>query len=622
MATARLYNLNGDAFNISGNDKIILKRRVNGEKELELTIHKDRNNAHYFDDIDFMWKLEFNKETYVVVLVEDLTDGHYYTRRISLLHQFFDDLRNDYKYSTFSGSRTFDDILSYVFEDTGYVYTIVGNFYANTFENFGDDFVLELFKKVLDRYGAEFRLSGNRVYLYPKIGDKTDFQFRYKFNLHSVQRQIDALDFSTYGEGFGKDGLHVTYTSPMAEIYKTSKGGKRHLKAIRDERYTIRSSLYDRVKKEVDESLKISISFDFEDMRKAGYPRQIPNEGDEVLLVDSRLNLKISTRIVEIVETFNASGDVIKCEVTLSNFTNLDEQQKRFQQATKAVADALNGKRPLPFEALDLELQRLANQIFQSESEVTYGSNGIVARDKNNPNKLLILNSAGLLISTDNGQTARLAVTADGIATELLTAGSIYTNNIRIVGSSNFYWDGDALKAIDPNNSNRSVTINSAGIDVRRGMVRVERDDGYATIIGGRLTNDLDVQGCEPPFMSDVVWIDGAWFGTQSTVAQTVNYYTYKHSARYVNFMISQYVEPGTTSYLTIERGDAKYGNREILASSSSTSTDKYDDLHPVVLTVDLGVPTGGLGGLFVRLRTADSSKKAYGRIIRKWLEG
>ncbi|KKI90536.1 hypothetical protein WQ54_21605 [Bacillus sp. SA1-12] len=99
-------------------------------------------------------------------------------------------------------------------------------------------------------------------------------------------------------------------------------------------------------------------------------------------------------------------GKVIDCDVTLSNFSNIFEQQRRMDNATKSLADAIEGKRPLPFEALAIVVQQATIALQNAQTELQFPDNGgILAIDKTNPNKLVLFNSAGIGISDDGGQT-------------------------------------------------------------------------------------------------------------------------------------------------------------------------------------------------------------------------
>lgn len=425
---ATIIDLNGDAEILTGYDGIQRTRRVNGEKEIDFTLHLTEQNEHYFHDIGEVWRIEHGGLTYVVDMISDQSDGDSYTRKIGAVQDFYWNLRNTYRYDSFSGSRTFNDMLIFIFTGTDYVFNISGTFYAQDFENFGDDSILSLFTKALERYQAEFEVNGKIVTLKPKIGNVTDFQYRYQFNINSVTREKDAVDFSTYGEGFGKDGLHVTYTSPLADIF-----GKLEAPALRDDRYTNKNTLLAAVKQNVDSSLNVSITFDFEDLRASGYPNNVPNEGDTVLLFDERMNIAVDTRIVEIVELFDEDENIVSCDVTLSNFSNFQTQEKRMQKATKAMADALEGKRPLPFETLDIAVQQATLDLQSAQTELVF-DNGIIAVEKTDPNKLVLFNSAGLGISEDGGATFKTAMTGSGIVADVITTGTLNANEVRIFG--------------------------------------------------------------------------------------------------------------------------------------------------------------------------------------------
>ncbi|CAH0185747.1 phage tail protein [Peribacillus simplex] len=464
-----IKNLEGEVFLLTGASNIVRKRRVNGEKELSLKLDKTVQNAHFFDDIDKLWRvIDFSGEEYPILIYRDVAMGNGYTREINCLHSFFDDMRNHVIYEKFTGSKTFAAMMEFIFAGSGYTYNIIDQFLANDFENFGDDYGLELFKTALERYVAEFTVSGKTVTLRAQIGNTTDFQYRHKFNLESIERDVDALDFSTYGEGFGKGTLHVTYTSPLAAIY-----GKRSIKAIRDERFTKADSLTATVKEAVDTSLKIALTVKLSDLRASGYNKNHPNEGDTIILVDDRLGLKVDTRIVEIVEALDKKGNVLDCDVTLSNYSNIFEQQRRIHNATKTIADAIEGKRPLPFEALAIAVQQATIALQNAQTELEFPDNGgILAISKTNPNHFVLFNSAGVGISTDAGQTFKTAITAAGIIADVVTAGlrGIIIEGVEIIGSiirsadegTEFYVEGGNM--ILSRTNGRKVTVNPDGI--------------------------------------------------------------------------------------------------------------------------------------------------------------
>lgn len=615
-----IKDLQGEVYLLTGASEIKRVRRVNGEKEFSLVLDKTKENAHFFDDIEKLWRvIDFNGEEYPVLLYRDIAEGDGYARQLSCLHSFFDDMRNHVIYEQFTGSRTFVDMMQFIFNGSGYTFNIVDSFFAQSFENFGDDYGLELFKTALERYQAEFSVDGTIVTLKTQIGDTTDFQYRHKFNLESIEREVDALDFSTYAEGFGKDGLHVTYTSPLAAVY-----GERPIKAVRDERYTVESSLLARLKADVDNSLRIALTVKLSDLRASGYNKNHPNEGDTIILVDDRFGLKIDARIVEITETLRPDGTVLDCDVMLSNFSNIFEQQRRIHNATKTIADAIEGKRPLPFQALGYAVQQATIALQNAQTELVFPiSGGILAIDKTNPNNIVIFNSAGIGISTDAGQTFTTAMTGGGIVASVITSGTLNTAFVRIEGTTgNIFMTGDEFKAVSPFDSNKFVRITPGEIYSSRGAMTIERPDGFKIVNDGYSVYDVNIQGAEPAFHGPGVTLVqkayGQWLSTRSTTSLDFNQYTFEHKARYLKIRFRVLGGGGNTAHFEIWRNDM------VVASAFTSVIDEFDPsvLSGSTLTVDLGIPTGEVGTFQIRIRSTVDGKDAFAMVTRKWLEG
>lgn len=80
---------------------------------------------------------------------------------------------------------------------------------------------------------------------------------------------------------------------------------------------------------------------------------------------------------------------------------------------------------------------------------VIWDGEGVKVVDQNNPNKLIQITSGRIAISEDGGKTTKLAITAAGINTSLLTAGQVNTDKILIGNSKDFAfrWDKIGLNA-------------------------------------------------------------------------------------------------------------------------------------------------------------------------------
>ncbi|EOP46617.1 phage tail protein [Bacillus cereus] len=192
----------------------------------------------------------------------------------------------------------------------------------------------------------------------------------------------------------------------------------------------------------------------------------------------------------------------------------------------------------------------------------------------------------------------------------------------RLYANTQMFTDHTGMWMIDPKDPNRYVHHGAGGSDYHKGMIRIERADGYAVMINGILQHGFDIQGSYPPYTSSSVKVEYKWWTTLSLANADCQFYTFEHKSRYLKVHVAMLATEGATSFLTIEEGANQ--NAKILAQTSTSdfSTSSSIAINGEFLTVDLGVPTGSRKSVYVRLRTSDETKKAYGRIVRMWLEG
>ncbi|MED3623270.1 phage tail protein [Neobacillus thermocopriae] len=597
------------------------KRKVNGEKSLTFFVIPDETNEHSFGMVDTESIVEFDGEEYVIKTVSEKNAGLRSIKEVTTIHKFFCDLMDDQQYDKHEGSITFYDALRFVFDGTGYTFNIIDPFYATEL-SFGEDNRLALFQKVLEAFGAEFYVVGTQVYLKREIGNKTDFQFRYAHNVKTIDKKIDSTNLATYIRGYGKqneDGSYVVtaeYTSPNATVL-----GIRHAPAVRDERYTTYEGLLERLKHDLKDEPDLSITIDFADLRASGYVYEVPNEGDYGFVIYEPMGLDVEARIVEVTEEFDGNLNPIKTAVTLSNLRQgMADIMTRFSNTSKQVERLFNGQETLPYNVLD-EAVKLATEAIKSAQTELEFNNGIIAREKTNPNHLVVLNSAGLGVSSDGGQTFGQAITHLGINTDLLTAGQIKTNNIEIVGKDNlFYWNGEHLIAINQADSGKYAKLNSDGLYIAKGAMTIERPDGYKVVNNGVLTHDFSLVYHNPPFRQSGISINGWWWTTTWPNPLNCDALMVKHDARYLKFIFALYTDNASvgarmsvTSY-----GGTLLGEVVTYNTDPNSGIGKYGE----TLTIDLGTPTGELIGLYININSGSSGTSAYGRCIGVWKEG
>lgn len=189
----------------------------------------------------------------------------------------------------------------------------------------------------------------------------------------------------------------------------------------------------------------------------------------------------------------------------------------------------------------------------------------------------------------------------------------------RLYMNTETFADNTGVWYIDPNDKNRYVHIGAGGLDVHRGLIRVERDDGFATIIGGAIQYGFDIAGHYPPFRGINVVEDGWWLTSTSDILDSCQFYTFEHKTRYVKLKAQIFTEAGGEVELAMVSSDS---GQQIMSKISSTQTSPPPQNDDVELVYDLGVPNGELKSFYLRMRNKVAGKKAYARIFRVWLEG
>ncbi|MEK3997915.1 phage tail protein [Bacillus sp. FSL K6-2822] len=189
----------------------------------------------------------------------------------------------------------------------------------------------------------------------------------------------------------------------------------------------------------------------------------------------------------------------------------------------------------------------------------------------------------------------------------------------RLYMNTQVYSDHTGMWMVDPDNPNRYVHHGAGGSDYHGGMIRVERPDGYATIIDGYLQYGFDIAGHYPPYRGINITEDGWWLTSTHDFLDNCQFYTFEHKTRYVKLKAQIFTEAGGEAHIAMVSSD---GSQQIMSQASSTQTSPPVQNDDVELSYDLGVPNGELKSFYLRMRNKVAGKKAYARIFRVWLEG
>ena len=298
--------------------ELTYKEAVNGEKSLTGTIYSNDDVLH---QMERGWSVMFNGDWYYITYVAPTDGGNSITVEFDAVHEFFFKMSKSVAYGTLKdGSHTAKEYLDFVFNGSGYSYTLLSQVDAWEKQSFGDKNRLALFNDLISDMEMEFSIADSgRIMITSEIGQDLSTIVRKGFNLQELNLEYNVSDFVTYAKGFGafidkddesKGRYEAEYTSPLASVY-----GKLEADPITDERYTKTASLQAALKKAVDSSYSISVGISLEELQNAGYDYESPVPGDYILAVDEQLDFNQRIRIISVEEQYNIYGERISSSV-------------------------------------------------------------------------------------------------------------------------------------------------------------------------------------------------------------------------------------------------------------------------------------------------------------------
>ncbi len=494
---------------------------LNGNQFLTFRILPSKVNELFIHDITEMWEVvDLDGIKHKIVYLRKSVEGKKLSVQVKAIPKIYDDLDSQRIYERYDQHMTAQACFTLIFDGSGYNFVLVDSFEAVQWEGFGEgDTRLTLFKNALNRYGGEFRIQGNTVYIEKVIGRDTQFQYRYRLNASNIVQENDATAYYTYARGYGDYGdgeggedwrdakLIREYTSPIASIL-----GIREAPPIKNGNITTVETMDEQLKTLVDESLKISVSATIHDLRKQGYALAQPELGDRVFLIDERIGLDAEVRVVDMSITRNWKGEVIDLSLNFGTPGLVKRHQANMQSAIQSVNRLLEGKVKLPFSVLDNAVVQATKALQNMQSELSIPSNGgLLAVDKNNPNNVVVFNAAGIGVSDDGGATFKNSITGQGVVAETIVGNSIIGVNLSSVdetgyfhvnGSDAEFYDTTTSRrvAISPNglygyNANNSVRFQADSLLVTSRALGTTTDNVYLAAQSGKEARIVDMAG-------------------------------------------------------------------------------------------------------------------------------
>lgn len=331
---------------------------VNGELSIKGTIYTNQKVLH---GIDRGWRLRLDDEYYRIIYAKPNDTGRQIEVEFDAVHQFFYDMSKMSLYETLEGSKPIRTYLDAIFKGTSYRYVLEVEVGSIRKENFGNKSRLNLFNDLIKHANLEFSVSGHVVRILKNIGTDQSAIVRKNFNMNELTIEKDINSFVTYQRGLGmwKDEenhdlgrYEAVYESPLAQIY-----GRIEAEPVVDERYKETGKLLERLKTNVDNSYKVSISIDMEDLTKAGYKLSEPRAGDYIMAVNETLGLRKKIRIVSLISEYDVSGKLISRKVTCNDIGSVKRNSGEMSTLSRSVTDSLENSA----RALDVATQALTS---------------------------------------------------------------------------------------------------------------------------------------------------------------------------------------------------------------------------------------------------------------------
>lgn len=439
-----LKDLNGNAYPVETVTNHTV--RMNSDGMLTFNVIENDQTSHFINDISKLWSVEnvtgqAESQAYVVVIAKRRATKHKQYIEVTAKEEQFDYLETHRIYENITGSRTGVDFLNLIFDDTPYSYTLLEGVYAKEWENAGDgQSRFEMFLNWLERYGFEFQYepTSKTFKLGARISRRPAYYISKKLNANDISFEEDATSFYTYVRGFfdydGADNIHAANhvreypkgkTSPMIERF-----GVREAPPVTDGRVTDKELMDEMLEKQVEQSLKMSIELDFVTLGH-NYPFAQAEIGDEIPVIDETINFNRVLRIQEIKTTRDAHHKVIKQTIVVGDPRREVRYKKAQSGAVSAINDLMAGRTKIKESVLPAAIKESTQMLMDTASELSFSEQGIMAVDKDNPNYVTLLNSSGLGVSKDGGQTFHNAITRGQINADLITAGSLNADYIR-----------------------------------------------------------------------------------------------------------------------------------------------------------------------------------------------
>lgn len=242
--------------------------QMNERFELAFSVGLSGKNEIGYDMAAHESSVFLGGQEFVIKKVSESASGNTLTKKVNAVHVSYT-VQDYYQYAVRTGTMRIATMLSHALSSNHLDFSYEaddpdGLFTSVERENFGDANALKLLQDITKDFGAVMVADNKHFRFVPQeqFGEKTNEVIRYRYNTDQAEISIDTYDLRTQIRGFGKkkEGSDteyvftpVTYTSPAVERW-----GLRIAQPVRDERYTVRQSMLERLERELSDQPSVS----------------------------------------------------------------------------------------------------------------------------------------------------------------------------------------------------------------------------------------------------------------------------------------------------------------------------------------------------------------------------
>lgn len=377
---------------------LAIEKEINGNFQLSLTTFNKENNPGYS---------LLQEESKIVVedyefRVKQMRENRF-SKSITAINTFFD-LNDERKDDMFAGTKSFVELATWLFEGTEWTMTtdIDERKYV---PNFGNDNIIALVNTLCSVFECDYEILPNKtVHFSKQIGANNDYQYRYKHNIKTLNKTVDTSNVKTFIEGYGANGLYVSYTSPLAD---NPLFGIRKADPVHDDRFTHANSLLEYIKTKLNDVPAVAMELDVAELTA----REL---GETIWLIYEPMNIELSTRIMK--QTLGiVDGHLITKSVVLGNVLPKSTQDLLIQQKIeiddsrkeyRSKIEQTNERISLEVEALDSQIAQLNIRADNIELSVVDLENNLSSKINQTANE--IRTEVQAEITTINGEITSL----------------------------------------------------------------------------------------------------------------------------------------------------------------------------------------------------------------------